>query len=68
MKHGTCTRHAWVNSGGCRENPGFFGVGGAAIAQRQKCRRCGAERKRIFGDLDKPTRNYDWRIVQEEVA
>jgi len=59
-----CKRHKWVREGGCRENPGFWGIGGSAIQINEVCPKCGATRNRVFGDVDRPSRNHGWRVTQ----
>jgi hypothetical protein len=58
-------KHRWTANyeveGGCRENPGVWGIGGAAIAIREHCVHCGSVRRRVVGDVDTPTRNHGWR-------
>lgn len=68
MKNTRCRtasgRHAWTAApGGCKENPGVWGIGGAAILFRHVCSRCGAERESVVGDVDSPSRNHGWRIT-----
>ena len=66
----SCKRHSWVATmsveGGCRENPGVWGIGGAAISLRQHCKRCGQGRRRIVGDVDRPSRNTRWQFDDVE--
>lgn len=54
--------HKWERKGGCSENPGVWGIGGAAIAIVETCSRCGARREKIIGDVDRPSRNHGWRL------
>lgn len=68
MKTPKCTnsRHSWKPVGGCKENPGYWGIGGSAIAYGEKCRHCGMERSRVFGDVNKcGNRNHGWRYSPE---
>jgi len=62
-------RHKWTRRhdlvGGLPENPGVFGMAGAAILIREACPHCGARRERIIGDVDKPARNCGWRIESD---
>ena len=60
-----CKRHKWVGVGGCKENPGVMGIGGAAIAEVQECARCHARRSRVFGDVDR-RRNHGWQLDSDE--
>lgn len=60
----TETRHSWTRSGGCRENPGVWGIGGAAISITETCEHCGCERTKVVGDVDKPSRNHGWRYTE----
>ena len=59
----SCTesRHKWTPTGGCKENPGYVGIGAAAISYTECCARCGARRQKVIGDVDVPTRNHGWR-------
>lgn len=62
MRPGNCRRHRWEPApGGCRENPGVWAIGGAAILIRHRCAVCGAERECIVGDVNVPSRNHGWR-------
>lgn len=69
MSHETKHRHSWVATfaveGGLRENPGVWGIGGSAIALREHCAKCGLKRRRIIGDVDRPSRNTGWQIVTD---
>ncbi len=57
-----CKRHKWQNIGGCRENPGIMGIGGAAIRHTQQCTECQRTRSRVFGDVNVcGNRNHGWR-------
>lgn len=50
--------HDWQpGEGGLDENPGVWGIGGAAILSRERCARCGVIRDTIHGDVDAPNRN-----------
>jgi hypothetical protein len=67
MKSIKCTaaRHSWAPVGGCRENPGYMSVGGAAIQYTEKCRHCGVKRNRISGDVSKcANKNHGWRYAR----
>ena len=46
--------HEWSSEGegGCDENPGVFGIGGAAISIREHCVKCGLRRCSITGDTN----------------
>ena len=46
--------HRWEAhpSDGCRENPGVWGVGGAAIRIVEYCLHCGTKRESIVGDVN----------------
>ena len=58
------TRHHWQPVGGCRENPGYMGIGGAAISYVERCSHCGVERSKVFGDLnERGNRNHGWRYT-----
>ena len=47
--------HDWRRQlGGCDENPGVWGVGGAAIAIGDVCLHCGLVRQTITGDTNPP--------------
>lgn len=53
MKTPKCTnanRHSWAPTGGCAENPGYVGIGGAAIRYSERCSFCGMERTKVIGD------------------
>ncbi len=65
MKCKNGTRHKWTRSGGCRENPGVWGIGGAAISITEMCAHCGVERSKVVGDVNKcGNRNHGWRYLQ----
>lgn len=54
--------HKWTPAGGCKENPGYYGVGGSAIMYSEVCEHCKTERSRIFGDKSASgNRNRGWR-------
>jgi len=65
-------KHKWIRTyaveGGLRENPGVWGISGAAIAMRQHCQHCGVSRRRVFGDVDTPSRNHGWKYGRIEDA
>lgn len=48
--------HEWTSDGegGLAENPGVYGIGGAAIMARDHCRFCGVRRETISGDTNPP--------------
>ena len=52
--------HKWAKIGGCPENPGVWGAGGAAIQITETCTRCGSTRTKIIGDVGHPSRNHSW--------
>jgi hypothetical protein len=52
--------HVWIKVGGCKENPGVWGVGGAAIQVTETCETCGSTRTKIIGDVGSPSRNHGW--------
>jgi hypothetical protein len=54
-------KHKWIRTGGCKENPGIWSIGGAALMIAEECCRCGVVRKKIIGDVDHPSRNHGWR-------
>lgn len=65
----SCKRHRWhrpESLGGCRENPGVWGIGGAAIRIVEECARCGIRRGCVIGDVDKPSRNHGWRLEEKK--
>ncbi len=67
MKTPKCimTRHSWYRQGGCRENPGVWGIGGAAIQISETCRHCGLGRSKIVGDVNEcGNRNHGWRYEE----
>ena len=59
-------KHEWSSNwnlvGGIKENPGVWGIGGAAISIKEACPHCGATRNKIVGDVDHPSRNHGWRV------
>jgi hypothetical protein len=60
-------QHSWERMGGCEENPGFGGIGGAAIQSVETCRRCGMTRSKIFGDVNRAgNRNHGWRYTDRD--
>lgn len=61
-----CIRHRWARRGGLAENPGVWGIGGAAILIREECAQCGVIRKKVVGDVDRPTRNHGWRLFEAD--
>lgn len=55
MKTPTCSvakRHSWKPVGGCRENPGYMGIGGTAICYSETCVHCHVNRSKVFGDIN----------------
>lgn len=62
-----CTHH-WTSEGegGCDENPGVWGIGGAAVLIREHCSVCGIIRETVTGDVDTPSRNsVTYRLPEE---
>lgn len=65
--------HEWSSEGegGCDQNPGVWGIGGAAILVREHCIHCGVIREEITGDTNPPNcgnRNcvrYRWPYEEE---
>jgi hypothetical protein len=58
----SATRHRWKPVGGVKENPGYFGIGGAAIRYTEQCNHCGMERSKVFGDVNQSgNRNHGFR-------
>lgn len=54
-------RHSWKPHGGVKENPGYYGIGGAAICYTERCD-CGVQRQKVFGDVNESgNRNHGWR-------
>jgi hypothetical protein len=45
-------RHRWKPIGGLKENPGYYGIGGAAIQYTESCIHCNMDRSKIFGDVN----------------
>ncbi len=71
MKTPTCTskRHSWQPIGGCRENPGYVGLGGTALSYTERCRHCGLQRRRVVGDLNPSgTLNHRWRYAPAKTS
>lgn len=59
------SRHRWQPVGGVKENPGYMGIGGAAISYTERCRHCGCERNKVFGDVNQSgNRNHGWRYSE----
>ena len=52
----------WDLVKGLRENPGVWGIGGAAIRITEVCTKCLTARNKIIGDVDYPSRNHDWTL------
>lgn len=52
------SRHKWSNNwelvGGIKENPGVWGIGGAAVAIKLACPHCGLIKTRVVGDFNVP--------------
>lgn len=62
----TKTRHRWYPVGGVKENPGYMGIGGAAICYTERCQHCRVQRQRVFGDVNQNgNRNHGWRYTEE---
>jgi hypothetical protein len=60
-----CKRHKWTRKGGCKENPGVWGIGGAAISITETCERCNMVRDKVTGDVEKNgNRNHGGRMVE----
>jgi hypothetical protein len=61
------TRHAWRPKGGCKENPGYWGIGGSAVVYTEQCRHCGMSRTKVFGDINRyGNRNHGFRYTEAE--
>ena len=55
-------RHAWVPSGGCRENPGVYDNGNGGMEYHQECAKCGSTRHRGSDYTGcRPGNNYPWQ-------
>jgi hypothetical protein len=67
-KRCTHNRHRWLREEtGCKENPGVWGIGGAAIKISEYCPHCRATRYKIVGDVnDYGNRNCGWKYSMED--
>ena len=62
----TQTRHSWKPNGGCKENPGYMGIGGAAICYSEICKYCEMIRQKVFGDVNRyGNRNHGFRYLEQ---
>jgi hypothetical protein len=60
-------RHSWKPVGGCKENPGYWGIGGSAVVYTEQCRHCGMSRTKVFGDINRyGNRNHGFRYTEAE--